>query len=48
MPKENQHNLKSKKIMITQFLNNIKKTPINLFPLYCMENNYMREKKNNY
>jgi len=34
-----------KNIMITQFLNNIKKTAINLFPLYCMKKNYMREKK---
>jgi hypothetical protein len=38
----------NKKIMITQLLNNIKKTPINLFHLYCVEKNYMREKKNNY
>ena len=34
-----------KKIMVTQLLNNIKKNLINLFPLYCMGKNYMREKK---
>jgi hypothetical protein len=34
--------------MITQLLNNIKKNLINLFSLYCMWKNYMREKKKNW
>jgi hypothetical protein len=29
------------------FKQNKKKTPINLFSLYCMDKNYMREKKKN-
>jgi hypothetical protein len=36
-----------KKNIITQLLYNIKKSPINLFSLYHMKKNYIREKEKN-